>query len=337
MTFGVQKMWLFGVVLALWSPAFAGEPAPFSETDRSILWGTAEDPIPKKLEASRRDLEGRHYLAGDEWNLHKFYPAIKDVGGGYMGVGTDQGYLFAGWMKAEVAWLIDYDPWVVHLHQAYGVFFREAETKEAFGEFWLKKNRKKSERLLRERLADHPNVKWIARVFRYAQNQTYYRFLRLRRILKRDGVPSYLTDDAQYKYVRGLVTSGRLRPLLVNLLEDKGMVGVAGAAKQLKAPIRALYVSNAEGYWPYPEQYRKNIWAQHVDERSLLLRTVPKKRHNKDYIYYAQPMTNYQDWLREPYVKKVYDIIPRIRIKGEKHIPYLLFDKAPFQRKKKRR
>jgi hypothetical protein len=77
--------------------------------------------------------------------------------------------------------------------------------------------------------------------------------------------------------------------------------------------------------------------AQFVDEKSLLLRTVPKKKRNKDYIYYAQPLTNYNEWLAQDYVEKVYDIIPRIWPRTEKHIPYLFYNEAPFKRAKKRR
>jgi hypothetical protein len=325
------------LLTGLGAGAWASEPVPLSDADRALFWGSPEDPIPKKLEASRRDLEGRHYMAGDEWNLHKFYEAIKNVGGGYMGVGTDQGYLFAGWMKADLAWLIDYDPWVIYLHQAYLVFFRESETKEAFYDCWLKKSKKKSHALLAEKLAGHPELETLLRIFRIAQNQTYYRFLRLRRILKRAGIPSYLTDDAMYSHVRAMVLTGRLRPLRVNLLETKGMVGVADVAKKLNVPVRAIYVSNAEGYWPYPEQYRKNMEAQFVDDKSLLLRTVPKKKRNNDYIYYAQPMSNYNEWLRQDYVHKVHDIVPRVWPRTKKHIPYLFYNEAPFKRAKKRR
>ena len=76
-------------------------------------------------------------------------------------------------------------------------------------------------------------------------------------------------------------------------------------------PIRLYYLSNAEDYWEYPDQFRTNFQGLYFDDASLILRTDAKKRRNDDYAYCLQPALNFQRWLAQPYVREVADIWPR--------------------------
>lgn len=311
-------------------------PKPLTADEATIFDGLPVDPVPPKLNATRPDLEGRHYLWCDEANLQLFYPHIKDLGGGYMGVGSDQAYLFVGWMKPRFAWLTDYDPWIVWLHKSYAAFFAEAETPEAFVALWDPKHAKASRALLDRVYADEPDRKRIVFVFRQAHRVVHRRLRRLRRKMERAKVPSYVTDAEDYAFVRAMVGNGRVSPRRVNLLAAEGMKGVAAEARALGIPIRVLYMSNAESYWRYGEPFRENIAAQPFDERSLILRTVASKNVNDDYHYNMQPGQNFQRWLAEDWVRRVRQIVPRVRIRGKDHIPLTTTDRAPERPASKR-
>ena len=74
-------------------PLRAGATEPLASEARELLWSVPFDPAPRKLNASRKDLEGRHYLSGDELFLHKYREHIEGIGGAFAGVGTDQTYM----------------------------------------------------------------------------------------------------------------------------------------------------------------------------------------------------------------------------------------------------
>ncbi len=321
------------LALAVLSPlqarAAPSQVEPLAGEQRALFLGSPEDQVPEKLHATREDLEGRHYLAGDERALNSFEPHVKGLGGGLAGVGTDQIYVLAGWSRPELVWLTDYDPWVGWLHQAYMVFFREAENRKEFRAFWLKENRRKAVKLLRARLVGHPDLKMIVRVYRRAQGRVTWRLSRLHHRLKKAKTPSFITDDETYEFVRELVRAGRVRPMLCNLLDSRCMVGLGDAARKLGVPLRVLYLSNAEHYWSYSEQFRQNIYAQHFDSRSVVLRTDASKKTNGDYCYNVQTFTSFVAWLKQDWVTRVRQIAPRPRVKDEEHIPVTVIDRLP--------
>ncbi|MFN3202661.1 MAG: hypothetical protein ACE366_29990 [Bradymonadia bacterium] len=312
---------------------------PLDEAHKRLFWDTAEDKAPELLLASRKELQGRHYLTGDERNLHKFHDTIKGIGGAYMGVGTDQAYLFADWMKAELVWLTDYDPWVRHLHWAYVGFFKEADSREAFLGLWEKQHLKKATSLLKIIYAEHPDRDHIIRVFKIARPKVVRRFKRLKATLPKAGIPSFVTDDASYAFIRKLVMADRVRPMLCNLIGEQAMKGLGDASRALGVPIRVLYVSNAEEYWPFKKVYRENIKALNFAEDGWLLRTVASMKSNGDYRYNAHLGRNFQEWLDQPWVKRVRDVVPWTRLK-EDEIPLTITRTTPpppAERKKRRR
>jgi hypothetical protein len=65
-----------------------------------VFFGSPEDPKPAHR---ARD---SHYWVGNECALHGFYQDIKGLGGGYIGIGSDQAYLLLGWARPRLAWLI---------------------------------------------------------------------------------------------------------------------------------------------------------------------------------------------------------------------------------------
>ena len=61
------------------------------------------------------------------WGYH-----LKNLGGGYVGVGSDQGYDFISSAKSEWAWVYDYDPNIYRLHKLLRAIILAAETPKDF-------------------------------------------------------------------------------------------------------------------------------------------------------------------------------------------------------------
>jgi hypothetical protein len=303
---------------------------PLPENERAIVWGSKEDPPAKTLMATKEDLKGRHYLASDEKHPENYYMAIKDLGGGYIGVGTDQGYLFIGWMKPRLAWLTDYDQWVVLLHKVYFAFFEAAQSPRKFIRLWNNKKYHKSLIILKEKYKHDKDKDSIVRVFEESRFNVIRRLGRLRNLMDQKRIPSFVNDQATYDFVRTLVASHRVRPMSGNLLAKDGLLGIGKTAKQLGVPIRVLYLSNAEDYWSYPSQFRENMFGLHFDEKSQILRASSTNKKNDDYCYFTQSALNFIEWLRQPYIKRSRDIWIFCRVKSEKHFPLVDLTKPPI-------
>lgn len=302
------------LVMSTAMAARAVEPLPPER--QAVFTGSTEDPPAKQLLGVTAGELGKHYVAGNEWNLHQFYPRVRGLGGGYVGVGSDQAYLFIGWQKPELAWLIDYDPLIVEIQQLYQAFIIAAETPEAFRRLWIRKAEDEARAAIDARFPGEAERARMVELLGAFRGQVGHRLDRVKKGLVAAGVPSFLTDRKMYEWVRAFVVAGRARPMLGDLLADKGLVGIGEAARQLGVVIRVFYVSNAEQYWDYTPQYRANVAALPVDGRSLVLRTLLTWWRNQDYRYALQPMLNYRKWLEEPWVTKVAHIVPLRKDRG---------------------
>ena len=314
-----------------------GSNEPLNEATRKLVWETTEDDAPELLNATRKDLENRHYLTCDELHVAKFYPNLKGIKGAYIGVGSDQAYTFMGWMDAELAWLTDYDPWIKQEHRIYALFFERAETPEAFVSQWRSRNRAASRAMIAEHFATDPEKALILQVFDSASYKVDVRMSRLIAMAKNYKIPTFVSDAAMYAHVRSMVLGGRVRPRVSNLLDTDGLTGVGNASRAVNVPIRVVYMSNAEDYWPYSEQFRANMAGLNFDENSWILRTAASKPTNGDYRYNMQDAQNFQAWLKEPYVKRRGDVWPAPYVNGDDDIPMEVLDAPPVNRRAKKK
>jgi len=279
----------------------------------AIFHGSSEDPGTEQFLGATKELEGKHYLACNEKTLQIFEPRLRDLGGGYIGVGSDQAYLFIGWMKPEFAWLIDYDANVVAIHTVYRAFFAATDTPEAFLNLWTKEGREAGKQAIAAAVSDPQGRKTLQRLYLVNRGWIHRRLRTVRKRLIAADVPSYLNDAATYTYVRDFLKQRRARSMLSNLLEaNGGLAGIAESARTLNVPIRLLYLSNAEQYWDrYSEAFRQNVAALPFDERSIIARTLLTWAANQDYIYNVQPATNFIKWLEHPAIVNVNDVSHR--------------------------
>ncbi len=290
-----------------------------TDAEVEILFGSAEDQAAEHRGGVTKAREDKHYLAGNERTLDVYYPHIKDVGGGYVGVGTDQAYLFMSWARPEIVWLVDYDAAVVEVHELYRLFFAACATADEFVALWDKPAKEQSLAIINE-AHDPRRAKSLRRWYLGYRGWIHRRLRNVTRRMKATDTPSYLTDQEHYDFVRQMLEQRRVRSMVVDLHERKGLAGVAKASQALGVPIRLLYLSNAEEYWPrYPKQYRKSIAALPFAPDATLVRTLLIWNVNNDYRYNVQPVSNYLQWLERTYVNDVYDITharPKAKAEG---------------------
>ncbi|MBK8240146.1 MAG: hypothetical protein IPK74_31870 [Deltaproteobacteria bacterium] len=281
-------------------------PAPASPAQHARLLDSPEDPEPKLRGGIVKELEDVSYIVGNEWSLDAFREVITGLGGGYVGVGPDQAYLMMGWQRPEFAWLIDYDPKVMRVHAMYHALLRHCGSRKEFLAAFEPEATDAIAEVLDDAVADDR----VRRLYRNNRDMFRWRLRSIERKLARRRVPSWLTDDETYVFVRELVLGGRVRALRVNLLDDLGMVGIGDAARELGVVVRVVYVSNAEEYWEqYAPQFERNLAALPSDARSLLLRTRLVWQVNRDYVYNAQPLQDFLAWLAAPGVETLEDVV----------------------------
>jgi hypothetical protein len=298
---------------------------PMGPEQREVFWGTAEDPPAEVLMGVRQELYGTHFYVSDEKRPNLFIPYIENKGGAYIGIGSDQAYLYIGWSRPQVAWTIDYDPHIVAMHLIQQAFFKEADTVDDFFKLWRTSQKETALGLIEKYYSTHPDKKLLKDVLEKGQARIPVRMRHLRELFSAVGVKSYMNDEATYAFVRDMVRNGCIRPMLGDLLAENGLRGIGEAASKLGVPVRVLYLSNAEEYWKYNDGYRNNIRSLPFDDQSVVLRTQGSGV-NHDYRYNVQPALKYVDWLNDGWAKSVYMIIEKVTVRDEEHFPITFFE-----------
>jgi hypothetical protein len=295
-------------------------PVKLTQAQRELFVGSKEDPGTDFLGGVTKAQEGRHYVAGNEKRLDIFKPRIENLGGAFVGVGSDQAYLLIDWAKSELAWLVDYDPVIGDVHACYHAFFLAAHKREEFLRLWSKEGQEDAIRALEQTYAGKDldgavavykrYRPWIERRLRGLEN----RFSKLK-------VASFLTEQGNYDHIRAMVQAGRVRSLVGNLHQVGAVKDVGEVARQLKVPVRIFYVSNAEQYWEaFPPEYKQNLDALFADDKSIVIRTLLTWGKNQDYRYNIQPLANYREWLGRAWFTSVNQMVPK-RKKSAKDPP----------------
>jgi hypothetical protein len=295
------------VVLAI-TPARADapEPVPLSAADAAIFAGSAEDAIDKpdcprgqRPDATCKDETS--YVHTNEWHTEEWKPFIAGAGGGYVGVGSDQGLTLAAWARAELAWFIDYDPNVVATNRVIRAFLLHSDDPAAFVARWApdRRSRAAAIRILEDEYAADPDRRAILSAYRRYRRSLERHWARVMKRHRRGF--HFLHDPADYAYARALHRAGRIRILGGDLLADGAVRGIGAAATQLAVPIRVLYLSNAE-QWAYTPAYRANIAALPFDAKSVVLRALWGSRRwgakLGPYFYVAQAGADFQARVR---------------------------------------
>ncbi|MCA9665515.1 MAG: hypothetical protein KC503_08000 [Myxococcales bacterium] len=271
-------------------------PPPLSAAQRAIFNGSAEDNLDKKpcigtrkrVTLKCRDV--RHYVRMNEWWHDVWHPYVKDLGGAYVGVASDQAFTFVAWAKSKLAFLMDYDPVVVWINHAHRAFVLESPDIAGYVKLWGRRGRKAGEAVLAKYYkGKHKDYRRIVSAYRRFRGEIGGHF---GQVLRRKGRRfHWLHDQGDYEYVRGMFKNGRVRILKGDLLKDKTLRGIGAVSHKLKVPVRIVYTSNAEEFWPYPKDFRLNFAALYMDQKSVILRTRHSSKYGPrigSYVYIVQ-------------------------------------------------
>lgn len=286
------------------------------------IWLAPEDDVPAVRHAFRAQDRGQHFLTGDEANLHVYEPYLRGIKGAFVGVGTDQCYLLAGWMRADLALLTDYDPLVQGMHRLYLAFLSAAATPEAFELLW--RNAAAGAAALAAHHGQHAHHQATLRLYTQQRYRVIKRLTMLKRELKASRVKGFVNDQADYTWVRSMATGRRIRPMLANLLDTRAFQGVGAALTQVGLPVRALYLSNAESYWAYPTAFRANMRVLPFDERSWILRTSSNRGVTGDYRYFLQSPVHFLQRLADPKIRYVSQMAPFLPWSDASRVPLVV-------------
>jgi len=284
------------VVLAS-SLCFASEPT------LAAFANLPADPAPEEL------VRGNHYWISNENELHLFHDAVKDKGGVYVGVGSDQNYLLGAWARAEVLVLMDFDQSIVDLHRVYRVIFRAAETPADFLRLWRNESRAEVRRLIQEGYADPKERAGALRAYGTARWAVDRRLKRVVEQMKKAPLPSFVVDADDYAHIRRLFLEDKVFMVRGDLTAQRTVSAVGRAVARSGMKVGVLYLSNAEQYFPYDARYRSNIRELPMDEHSVVVRTSGQRgiSHVKGtyYHYNTQSGASFVSWLGDAKTRDV--------------------------------
>lgn len=255
------------------------------------------DPSPSEL------IRDSHYWISNEDHLELFHDAVKDKGGLYIGVGSDQNYLLGAWARAELLVLMDFDQSIVDLHRVYRVIFRAAETPADFLRLWRQESRPEVRRLIEEGYPDKKERVAALRAYGTARWAVERRLNRVVEQMAKASLPSFVVDAAEYAHIRRLFQEDKVFMVRGDLTARRTVNAIGQAAAQAGKKVGVLYLSNAEQYFAYDAQYRSNIRTLPLDERSVVVRTSGQRgiTHVKGtyYHYNTQSGSSFVAWLAD--------------------------------------
>ena len=292
-----------------------------TDAQKSIIQNITWDVDPEVLNAVKAENEGQHFLRSDERHPELFYDHIKDLGHTYIGIGTDQGYVFVGWQRPTLAFMVDYDPWVIVLHRVYFAFFKECEDAECLLGYF--EDRDKGMNYLKER--EGLNDKLTLTVYKEAQKGVTHSLRSIRRLKQK----TFMNDPETYQYIRQMIFDGRMTTFQANLLGDRAFASIQSALNSIGASVGVLYLSNAENYWAYTNQYKQNMLNLPYSDNAMIIRTIATKPYNADYRYSVQKAEVFKAWLEHPDTKSVKSVVSHTKIKDPEDIPITVDNRMP--------
>lgn len=312
----LRSILIFMGLLLLTSQTFA-ELKPLTAKEREIFYGSAEDKLDKEVCIGKRKRvtltcrDERHYVRMNEWYHNVWHPYIKNIGGGYVGVGSDQGFTFIAWARSEFAWQMDYDPVVVAVNRVHKALILASPTIEDYLSLWRYKNHKKAYAAIEKEWGSHKDFKLIKSAYRQYRVEIGGSIKQAMRQKKRQR-SYWLHDASDYAYIRKMHQLGRIRILGGDLLKDKSLRGIGDSAKKLGIKMRIVYTSNAEEFWPFPQDFKDNFLNLPMDDKSVVLRTRHTSKYGPrigSYIYIVHAGLDMQAQLKDPQTKGLWVIL----------------------------
>jgi hypothetical protein len=201
---------------------------------------------------------------------------IRDIGGAYVGIGSDQSYSYIAAARSRWAWVVDYDPRVVQNHLRLRAFILAAPTSAEFVALYAPEGKRRALAILDEAYAGDPQLRSLRWGYMATRHELHPYFKGQQRPSRRDPGFGWLRDAESYRYIRTLYQQGRIAIKAGDLLVDGAMQQIGLAANELGVPVRIYYTSNAPTAWggQVTPAYRRNVLALPFDVESLVLQTT---------------------------------------------------------------
>jgi sulfatase modifying factor 1 len=271
-------------------PVVGPDPvAPLTAAERLAFWNVPAE------ELERRPVDVRHWVNSNEADHVLWFTTADGLGGGYVGVGSDQNYSLFAKARSSFVWLMDYDTVVLQAHRIYRALILASASPQEFLLRWDPFEQQVTAGLLDAAYADDPELPELRRLLadNFTEAGRYFHQVAARTA---DGVPaSWLADVALYRYVRRMFREDRVRIVGGDLTKE--MPGrIAAAMRARGVPMRIVYLSNAEQYFAYTDSFRAAFGAMPFDERSVILRTVSRwlpDRSRHVWHYQVEPAAHF--------------------------------------------
>ena len=261
------------------------------------------DPRPDSL------IRNSHYWISNELNQQLWHEHIADLGGAYLGVGTDQNYMLAGWAKSDLIVIVDFDLSIIALHRVYTLFVEEADTFEDFISRWSADREEEGLALIDERYAERPDYERIRKAFKIARQLVSARLRNVRKAYDKRGIATFVSDQAQYEHIRTLSRNGRIFAVRGDFTADETMVAVRKAMADSGFAFNVIYLSNVEQYIDYTPEFRRNLGQLPVGDKGVVVRTLGWSAfgfaEGEEYHYNVQPLPKFVQWLTQSRTKNL--------------------------------
>ncbi|MDF3821343.1 hypothetical protein P3G55_15675 [Leptospira sp. 96542] len=225
---------------------------------------------------TKAKLTADHYLISNERRIELFHPYLKNLGGGYIGVGSDQNLTLLAWARSEYVWLMDFDVYVVRVNKMHLALLKHCENYVCFKDLWQPTNKEKTWEIIQKKYNTENDFKEYRKSFDLAMNASYgvhSRLSELEYMTQKFNFRSFHNDPSDYNYLRDLALKDRIKTVKGDLKNNGTFRSIAKKTKEMNIAIRVVYTSNAEEYFRFPKEYRENILSIPTDEAGYFVRT----------------------------------------------------------------
>ncbi len=291
-------------------PAGTESIATLTDDQRAVLAALPREVIPLPGEYYFRSNELRHDLLADD---------LRGRGGAVVGVGPDQLYTMAALASAELIVGTDYDARIPALHRLYGVLVPRSETAPDLIAHFAPEREAETSALLRAEL--EPGDEQPIRMFERLRQALYEYLQRQHAREHRQAPTTWMADPAYYAHVRDLFRAGRVVARTGDLTGTTTVRAVGAALRELGIPMRVLYLSNADQFFRYTDDFIANVEALPTDEKTIVVRSIrnpelPNARRDR-WHYIIQEHADFLERLKLRYFRRSQVIVQELIDAGE--------------------
>ncbi len=215
-------------------------------------------------------------IAPNEARIDLFFPFVKNIGGGYLGVGGVQNLILASWAKSERIWLVDCTKRVFASNIIHLELLKYSKNFSEFRTLWSMRGKRRAYEIIAQMPDAHNiSVSYYQQTWEMGVDYMTRYFALLDELSRKLSYRTCFDDDFLFSIMRSRAHEGKILVRTGKLEGDVALKEIAREAEKMHIAFRVLYLSNAEEYFrEYPENFLKNIRALPFDATSIVLRTA---------------------------------------------------------------